>query len=341
MGSNRPQVLCIGGIRHARDKWQALGEHADLLEAPLDMTREQFISLCSTDYKNITAIYRTNFTTNTGRFDQELVSHLPQTLRFIGHNGAGYDNVDPPALLERKILLGNVSGAVDAPTADIAFWLMLGALRNLGSASALAREGRWRGERGEWALGHDPEGKTLGILGMGGIGRALAKRAAAFDMRVIYHNRNKLPEGEAADAQYVSFDDLLSQSDVLSLNLPLNPSTRHIISTDELAKCKRGVVIVNTARGPVLDEEAVVAALGSGQVGNVGLDVFEREPEIHLELLKNPRTLILPHCGTSSHESMYNMEAFTLQNLQTALTNGTMPNLIPQLAPLKDIYKHN
>lgn len=334
----KPRVLRIGPISHAEEEWRALGELAELLELPADADREGFKRECASGaYKDITAIYRVNSTSQTGRFDDELVASLPRSLKFICHNGAGYDNVDPAALLGRKILFSNTSGVVDAPTADVAFFLMLGCFRNLYKAMHNLRAGAWRGDFG---LGHDPEGKTLGILGMGGIGRALAHRAQAFDMRVIYHNRHRLPADQEAGAEYVSFDDLLAQADCLSLNLPLSPATRHIISDAELAKCKRGVVVVNTARGPILDEAALVRALQSGQVGKAGLDVFEDEPEIHPGLLDNEKVLLLPHVGTATVESQYNMELLTIDNLKSALTTGRLPSLIPELDEISDIYKH-
>lgn len=151
-------------------------------------------------------------------------------------------------------------------------------------------------------LGHDPQEKVLGILGMGGIGRNLKAKAEAFGMKVIYHNRTKLSDELADGAPYVPFDELLAQSDVLSLNLPLNQHTRHIISTREFEKMKKGIVIINTARGAVMDEDALVKALDSGQVWSCGLDVYEDEPAIHPGLMANPHVMLLPHMGTWSVE---------------------------------------
>jgi hypothetical protein len=160
--------------------------------------------------------------------------------------------------------------------------------------------GKWRGN---FALGHDPKNKTLGILGMGGIGSAVAHRAKAFGMNIQYHNRNRLPENKEAGAKYVSFEELLKTSDVLNLNLALNPSTRHIIGKDQFVQMKDGVVIVNTARGPLIDEAALVDALKSGKVWTVGLDVFEEEPKIHPGLLECENAVLLPHVGTGTFET--------------------------------------
>lgn len=205
---------------------------------------------------------------------------------------------------------------MDDATADVNMFLIIGALRNFNAGMQALREGKWRGQPLP-ALGHDPEGKVLGILGMGGIGRNLKKKAEAFGMRVIYHNRRRLSEELAAGAEYVTFDELLAKSDVISLNLPLNvrfpillltilwviltlekKHTRHIISKAEFEKMKDGVVIVNTARGAVMDEEALVQALDSGKVYSAGLDVFEEEPKVHPGLIRNPNVLLVPHMGT-------------------------------------------
>ena len=189
------------------------------------------------------------------------------------------------------------------------------------------RRNQWRGTSPP-PLGHDPEGKVLGILGMGGIGRNLKKKMEGFRMTVQYHNRNKLSDELSAGARYVDFEELMKTSDVLSLNLPLNvrfprsssshssliscllgcqTSTRHIISTPQFTLMKPGVVIVNTARGGVMDEAALVKALDEGTVASVGLDVFEEEPEIHPGLVKNEKVTLLPHLGTYTVEvSNYN-----------------------------------
>jgi len=191
--------------------------------------------------------------------------------------------------------------AVDDSTADTNMFLILGTLRGFNTSMVALRNGNWRGHPPP-PLGHDPQEKVLGILGMGGIGRNLKKKAEAFGMKVIYHNRKKLSPELANGAPYVTFDELLAQSDVLSLNLPLNKHTRHIISTKEFEKMKKGIVIVNTARGAIIDEAALVKALDNGRVRSCGLDVYEDEPRIHPGLVANPHVMLLPHMGTWSVE---------------------------------------
>lgn len=265
----------------------------------------------------------------TGRFDPELVECLPQSLKFISHNGAGYDQVDAKAciargtfpLLETRrincahrqmqityqrlqlagISVSNTPKAVDASTADTAMLLLLGAIRRIHTPYTAIRAGQWRGAM---SLGHDAEGKTLGILGMGGIGNALAKRAQAFDLKIQYHNRHPVPdEDNVTHAKYVSLEELFGTSDILSIHLPLSDATRHYIGKKEFEMMKDGITIINTARGPIIDEELLVQGLDSGKVYAAGLDVYEKEPEVHEGLIKSDRVIILPHVGTATVET--------------------------------------
>jgi glyoxylate reductase len=167
----------------------------------------------------------------------------------------------------------------------------------------------------------------MGVLGMGDIGQAMALRAITLGMKIQYYNRNRLSEEKeraAGNAKYVSFDELLATSDVLSLNLPLNPKTRHIISKPEFAKMKKGVVIVNTARGAVMDEAALVEALDNGKVASAGLDVYENEPEIHPGLIRNENVLLVPHLGTHTYETQKAMEVVVIDNIRSAVTTGNL-----------------
>ncbi|OCT50301.1 putative 2-hydroxyacid dehydrogenase UNK4.10 [Cladophialophora carrionii] len=327
----KPTVLLIGGLTHTNKEWEELGSKYNLKEFRKG-TREQFLSNCqSGKYDDVVALYRSNMSTSvTGLFNDELVSVLPASLKYICHNGAGYDNIDVDACTKRGLKISSTPIAVDDATADIGLFLMLGALRLAWVPMVAIREGKWRGNT---QLGHDPKGKTLGILGMGGIGRAMAHRARAFGMKIVYHNRSRLSKELEGDATYLSFDELLAQSDVLSLNLALNAKTRHIISAPEFAKMKDGVVIVNTARGALINEKDLVSALDSGKVASAGLDVFEEEPKVEEGLLKNDRVFIVPHIGTNTYETQREMELLVLQNLQSAVDKGT---LLTPIAEQKD-----
>ncbi|EER38103.1 hydroxyacid dehydrogenase [Histoplasma capsulatum var. duboisii H88] len=267
----------------------------------------------------------------TGPFDAELLNALPRTLRFICHNGAGYDNIDIATCTKKGIAVSNTPQAVNDATADVAIFLMLGALRKAWTPLSAIQEvadhpsGEWRGKT---TLGHDPQEKVLGILGMGGIGTEVALRAQAFKMKVIYHNRNRA-NPEPKGTEYVTFDDLLSRSDILSINCALTDKTRHIIGAPEFAKMKTGVVIVNTARGAVIDEKALVAAL-QNKVASVGLDVYEHEPKIEKDLRDHPRAFLLPHIGTFTHETQKKMELLVLRNLESCVTGANLVTRVPE-----------
>ncbi|KAK0741948.1 D-isomer specific 2-hydroxyacid dehydrogenase [Apiosordaria backusii] len=331
-GGSRPKVLLLGDIEHARSSWEAISEIAEVL-TPKSTNRADFLQEASSGaFDGCVAAYRTfdSFEV-TGKVDAELLQAMPRSLRFICHNGAGYDQVDVQACTAHNIRVSNTPTAVDDATADMGIFLLLGALRNVAVGMSSLRAGEWRGKTLP-ALGHDPRGKVLGILGMGGIGRNMAKKALAFGMRIRYHNRARLDPGveKEMDAEYVDFDTLLAESDVLSLNLPLNPKTRHIISRNEFRKTKPGIVIVNTARGAVIDEAALVEALESGQVSSAGLDVYENEPEIHPGLLANPRVLLVPHMGTFTVETETKMEEWAISNVRMAVEAGCLRSIVPE-----------
>ncbi|RJE22905.1 Dehydrogenase [Aspergillus sclerotialis] len=338
MGSNvnKPKVLLIGNIDHAHEAWGSLSDIAELIKSTAT-NRFEFLQECqSGKFEGVVAIYRTlPSVTISGNIDEEILKALPKSLRFIAHCGAGYDQVDVHAcsLQTPPVRVSNVPTAVDDATADVNMFLIIGALRNFNTGMLALREGKWRGQPAP-VLGHDPEGKVLGVLGMGGIGRNLKKKAEVFGMRVIYHNRRKLSDELSGGAEYVSFDDLLAKSDVISLNLPLNKNTRHIISKAEFAKMKDGVVIVNTARGAVMDEDALVQALDSGKVYSAGLDVFEEEPKIHPGLVRNPNVMLVPHMGTWTVETQSAMEVWAIENIRLALETGKLKSPVPEQADL-------
>ncbi|KAJ3948594.1 glyoxylate reductase [Colletotrichum fioriniae] len=241
---SKPIVLQLGQIEHAHDTWASLAEVAQIIK-PKATNRAEFLEECKSGaLDGVKAIYRTFASVHiTGRIDAELIAALPASVGFICHNGAGYDQIDIPACTSRSptspILVSNTPTAVDDATADIAIFLILGALRNLNASILSIRDGKWKGQPPP-PLGRDPQGKILGILGMGGIGRNMAKKARAFGMEVRYFNRTRL-EGhleEECGASHVDFETLLRESDVISLNLPLNvrkppthPCPQHLIVT--------------------------------------------------------------------------------------------------------------
>ncbi|KAG6021924.1 hypothetical protein E4U41_002363 [Claviceps citrina] len=334
MGSSkRPGVLMIGDIHHAHAEFDTLSDVADVTQVTSG-SREEFLRDCDTGkYNNVVAISRTfDSVTITGRFDAELISHLPPSVSFISHNGAGYDQIDVQACTDRKISVSNTPTAVDAATANTAIFLILGALRQAWIPQLALREGRWRGASPQ---GRDPHHLTLGILGMGGIGTATAKRAAALGFKLQYHNRKPVAGVEkhfspAEAPRYVSFDHLIKTSDVISIHLPLGPATRGLIGKKELAAMKDGVVVVNTARGAIIDEAALADSLESGKVWSVGLDVFENEPEVNPRLIKHPGAMLLPHIGTATTDTQKEMEVLVIDNVKSAIADGKLLTQVPE-----------
>ncbi|KAG2216164.1 hypothetical protein INT45_001602 [Circinella minor] len=212
---------------------------------------------------------------------------------------------------------------VDAPTADTAVYLILATLRNTMQYHENVRQGKWN----HGVLrGNNPEGKTLGILGMGGIGKALAKRMRGFDVKIQYYNRNRhtMEVEKKYDANYVSFETLLQTSDIIFISVPLNSSTYRLLDKPQFDMMKQGVFIINTARGPIIHENALVSALETGKVAGAGLDVYEKEPNIHPGLLSHPRCVLLPHISSQTEESLYNMDRETMKNMEAALLYNTL-----------------
>ena len=231
----------------------------------------------------------------TFRVDAALLQTAP-SLRVIGNVAVGYDNIDLAAATAAGVVVCNTPGVLDETTADLAFALLLAACRLTSTAEADLRAGRWPGWALNQYLGQDVHGAKLGLVGYGRIGRAVARRAAGFGMRVSHHTRR--PTGEPG--WVADLDALLIGNDIVSLHVPLSPDTRHLIDRRRLGLLGPTSVLINTARGPVVDEAALAEALERGQLFAAGLDVYEREPEIHPRLLAAPRTVLLPHIGSAS-----------------------------------------
>jgi glyoxylate reductase len=246
-------------------------------------------------------------------------------LRVVANVAVGFDNVDARAAREHDIVVCNTPGVLDETTADLAFALILAASRLAHDAEADLREGRWQGWGITQYLGRDVHGATLGIIGYGRIGRAVARRASGFDMRVLHHTRGNTGEhGYLAD-----LDELLAVSDIVSLHVPGGDETRHLIDARRLSLMKPTAVLVNTARGPVVDEAALADALHEGSLFAAGLDVFEREPEVHPRLLTAPRTVVLPHIGSASQATRTRMARLAASAVAIVLGGGMPPNVVP------------
>ena len=266
----------------------------------------------------------------TEKMDAEVFDAAGSQLKVVANMAVGYDNVDVPAATERGIPITNTPGVLTETTADLTWALILAAARRTGEAERFVRSGHWHSWSPTLLLGVDVYEKTLGIYGMGRIGKAVARRAAGFGMKVLYHNRTRLSPGEeqALNATLVDFPTLLKESDILSPHCPLTPDTRHAFSTVEFTAMKDSVVFINTTRGPVVDEAALAQALQNHSIFSAGIDVFEEEPKIHPELLKCENAVLLPHLGSASEATRGRMATIAADNIITRLNGDTPPNCI-------------
>jgi len=263
----------------------------------------------------------------TEKVDDELLAAAPKLL-IAATVSVGYDNIDLPACSRHRVVATNTPGVLDETTADFAWTLMMAVSRRLIEGENWVRSGTWPGMDIAQLLGTDVYGKTLGIIGFGRIGRCVARRALGFQMRVLYHNRNRVaPELEKeARAEFVDLDTLLRESDFISLHVPLGPETRHLMGADNLAKMKRTAFLVNTARGPVVDEAALVAALEQKKLAGAGLDVYEREPIVHPGLLGRKDVVLAPHLGSATLETRTKMAVVAAKNVAAVFEGRRPPN---------------
>jgi glyoxylate reductase len=269
----------------------------------------------------------------TDKVDAPLLAAAP-SLRAVSNVAVGYDNIDVQACSARRIPVGNTPGVLTETTADFAFAMLMGLARRVAEADAYVRAGRWRTWSPTLLLGADIHGATLGLVGLGQIGAAVARRARGFGMRVLYVNRHPRPELETAlGLRRVDKATLLAESDFLSLHVPLTPETRHWLGRAELAAMKPGAMLINTARGPVVDQAALAEALAEGRLGGAALDVTDPEPlPMDSPLLKLPNVLIAPHIASASHATRGLMASMAVDNLLAALEGRRPPHCVnPEL----------
>ena len=247
------------------------------------------------------------------------LKHLPN-LRIVANCAVGYDNVDVVAAEMRKVIVTNTPDVLTDATADLTWTLILACARRLVEAIDLVRSGRWDGWHPELLLGVELRGRTLGLFGAGRIGQAVGRRAVPFGLRIIYAARTAKPDFERdTGAVRVDWTRLLAESDILSLHAPSTPETKGIVNGDALRCLKAGAILVNTARGDLIREEALAIALEEGRLGAAGLDVYADEPAIHPRLRAAPRTVLLPHIGSATHDTRRKMAAIAVANVQAVL----------------------
>jgi glyoxylate reductase len=264
----------------------------------------------------------------TEKVDRELLDAAGPNLRIVANVAVGYDNIDVPACTERSVAVTNTPGVLDETTADFTWTLLMGVARRLVEGDRLARSGAWRQWNLDQLCGTDVWGKTLGLIGFGRIGRAVARRAAGFRMRVIYNSTTRAPADveRELNAEYLPRDRVLEQADFLSLHVPLRKETHGLIGPAELARMKRTAFLINTTRGPVVQEAALVAALEQGAIAGAALDVFEREPLVS-DGLRRDNVVLAPHLGSASIETRTRMAMIAVENV-IAFFSGKRPPTI-------------
>ena len=265
-----------------------------------------------------------------GQIDKAVLDLAPK-LRAVSTISVGYDNFDVNAMTERGIVMMHTPTVLTETVADTVMALILSTARRVVEVANWAKSGQWKGSVGSDLFGLDVHHKTIGILGMGRVGLALAQRAnLGFNMSVLYNDRQANPTVESRfNARFCDLDTLLSESDFLCISLPLTPQTHHLIGKDQLKKMKPNAILINTGRGPVIDEAALIEALKAGTIHGAGLDVYEKEPLApDSELFRLPNVVALPHIGSATHETRYNMSACAVDNLITALTGTVEVNCV-------------
>src|ERR1700687_1678176 len=260
----------------------------------------------------------------TERVNEDLLRAAPK-LRIASNVAVGFDNIDVPACTKRGVVATNTPGVLDETTADFAWTLLMAVARRLGEGEQLARSGNWKGWDLDQLVGTDVWGKTLGLVGFGRIGRAMARRAGGFKMKVIYTDVQRAPEDveKELNAEYRDFNTLLAESDFISVHVPLLPETRRLFDAPKFNRMKPTAFLINTSRGPVVDEAALVAALEGGQIAGAGLDVYENEPSIHPGL-KRANVVLAPHIASASLETRTKMACIAAENV-VALFAGKRP----------------
>jgi glyoxylate reductase len=251
-------------------------------------------------------------------------------LKIVSNVAVGYDNIDVAAATAHKVMVTNTPGVLDDTTADFAFTLLMATARRVVEADYFIRQGQFRGWAIDMMLGTDIYGATLGIVGIGRIGRGVAHRAKGFNMRVLYYDPNPLtPEAEQQlGAERVDLARLLVESDFVSVHVPLTDQTHHLLSTQQFEQMKRSAILINTSRGPVIDEAALVEALNAKKIAGAGLDVYEREPAVHPGLIPLTNVILTPHIASASVRTRSEMSAMAARNMATAVRGGRPPNLL-------------
>ncbi len=262
--------------------------------------------------------------------DKEVMEAAGPRLKVIANYAVGYNNIDVEEATKRGIMVTNTPGVLTETTADLTWALMMAVARRIVEGDKFVRAGKFRGWEPMLLLGTDLYGATLGIIGFGRIGQAVARRAIGFKMKVLYYSRSRVSEEieRELNATYVDLNTLLKESDFITLHLPLTKQTHHLIGEDQFKLMKKGAYLINTARGPIVDEKALVKALEEKWIRGAALDVFENEPQVEPELLELENVVLAPHIGSASHATRTKMSIMAAENIVKALKGEIPPNLV-------------
>ena len=269
--------------------------------------------------------------TLTDRIDKGILAQAGETLRLIANFGTGVDHIDLAAARERGITVTNTPGVLTEDTADMTMALILDVIRRVSQGERMIRSGEWKGWSPTHMLGHRLWGKRLGIIGMGRIGSAVARRAKGFGLSIHYHNRRQLPEyaeQELEATYWESLDQMLARMDIISVNCPHTPATFHLLSARRLKLLKKSAVVVNTSRGEVIDEQALTRMLRADEIAGAGLDVFEHEPAVNPKLLKLDNVVLLPHMSSATIEGRIDMGEKVIINIKTFADGHKPPDRV-------------
>ena len=268
--------------------------------------------------------------------DKEFID-AGESLKIIANYAVGYNNIDVVHATKKSIYVTHTPGVLTETTADLTWALILSATRRIVEADQFTREGKFTGWKPELLLGYNLYGKTFGIIGMGRIGQAVARRAIGFGMKIIYHNRHRLPENieEKYNAQYVQIDDIFKNADYISLHIPATKETYHLVDKRRLSLMKPTSFLINTARGSVIDEKALLEVLRKKQIAGAGLDVYEEEPRLTPGLSELDNVVLTPHIGSATKETRKNMGIMVAENIIKTLNGEIPPNRVPEQQKLK------
>ncbi|MEW6456594.1 MAG: D-glycerate dehydrogenase [Acidobacteriota bacterium] len=267
----------------------------------------------------------------TDRIDREIIDSAPQ-LKIISNCAVGYNNIDYHYAISKRIWVTNTPGILTETTADLTWALILSVARMIPEADKFTRKKRFKGWDPLLFLGKDVYGKTIGIIGLGRIGKAVAKRATGFSMKVLYWDKIKLQnkEEKSIGVRFEELENLLKEADIITIHVPLNEQTFHLMSRERIYMMKKGAILINTSRGEVIDEKSLADALEDGHLWGAGLDVYEKEPEVYDKLLKLNKVVLLPHIGSATYETRLKMSMMAAKNLAMGLEGKIPENLIDE-----------